>query len=165
VAALPNTLALELPLEHPVHVSSQSLNKHLASHTTDALDLLGWRQWNPLVHQRSVLLAWVQGFPLSGYCPYILGYILRTSAFFKHLGIGQNKTVNSFVGRFQEIRTLKISEAPTFPPATGFSCPNLYSVNFMKVRTPTVRVLHFVFHLWCTDHFEPLVTGASSSLR
>ena len=35
----------------------------------------------------------------------------------------------------------------------------------MTVSTQTVRVLHFVFHLWCTDGFEPLVTGASRSLR
>ena len=37
-----------------------------------------------------------------------------------HLGISQNKTVNSFVGRLQEIRTLKTSEATTiFPSRSG----------------------------------------------
>ena len=41
------------------------------------------------------------------------------------LGISQNKTINSFLDRLQGIRTLKISEAMTFPPAVDFSCMNL----------------------------------------
>jgi hypothetical protein len=34
-----------------------------------------------------------------------------------HLGISQNKTANSSVGRLQGIRTLKISEAMNFCPS------------------------------------------------
>jgi hypothetical protein len=42
-----------------------------------------------------------------------------------HLGISLNKTVNSFVGRLQGIRTLKISEVLTFRLKVNFSCMNL----------------------------------------
>jgi hypothetical protein len=45
-----------------------------------------------------------------------------------NLGIVLNKAVNSFVGHLQGIPALKISEAPTFTRATGFSGLNVYSV-------------------------------------
>jgi hypothetical protein len=69
------------------------------------------------------VLPWVQGLLVSGYCPYTLLYILRTSTFPMQLGICQNKTVNSYVGRLQSI-----SEAMTFRPAVDFSCMNFYKV-------------------------------------
>jgi hypothetical protein len=82
---------------------------------------------------------------MSGYCPYTLWYILRTSTYPMHLEISQNKTVNSFIGRLQGIRTLNISEAMTFPPAVDVSCMNFYSASFMMARTQTACVLHCVF--------------------
>ena len=43
-----------------------------------------------------------------------------------HLGISQNRTVNSFVGRLQGIRNLKISQTTIFRPAVDFSCMSLF---------------------------------------
>jgi hypothetical protein len=63
-----------------------------------------------------------------------------------HLGICQNKTVNSFVGRLQGVRTLKISEAMTFRPSrSGLLLHEAPSASFMIVRTRSGCALHFVF--------------------
>ena len=102
------------------------------------------------------VLPWVQGLLVSGYCPYTLWYILRTSTCPMNLGISQNKTVNSFVGRLQGIRTLKISEAMTSLPQWTFLARTSCKFYDGKVQTSACTILGF--RIWCTAGFEPLVT-------
>jgi hypothetical protein len=66
-----------------------------------------------------------------------------------HLGISQNRTINSFVDRLQGIRTLKISEGMTFRPSrSGLFLREPLLLSFMMAMTQTACVLHFVF-IYC----------------
>jgi hypothetical protein len=121
---------------------------------------LGWWQRTPLVHKGLLVSPWVQGVLVSGYCPYTLWYILRTSTCPTHLGITQNKTINSFVGRLQGIQTVKISEAMTLRPAVDFSCMNLL-LYVLWWQGPKQRVYCPLLSSVAYDGFQHLVTEAA----
>jgi hypothetical protein len=86
-----------------------------------------------LVHQRLFVSSWSEE---ACCCSYTLWNILRISTCHTHLGISEHKSIHSFVGRLQGIRTLKISEAMTFFPTVDISCMNFCSVGFMTPKNP-----------------------------
>ena len=56
-----------------------------------------------------------------------------------HLGISQNNTINSFVGRLEEIWSNDL------PSRSGLLLHELFSASFMMVSTQTARAQHVVF--------------------
>ena len=109
------------------------------------------------------VLPWVQGLLVSGYCPYTLWYILRSSTCPMLLGISQN---NSFVGRLQGIWILKISEAMTFRPSrSGRFLHESLLCKVYDVKDPNSLCTTLWIHVLCMDSFELPVTEGWRQLR
>ena len=76
-----------------------------------------------------------------------------------HLGISQNKTVNSLFGHLQGIRTLKVSEGLIFHPSrSGLFLHEPLLCKFFDGKDTNSVCTALCFHVWCTDGLEPPVT-------
>ena len=70
-----------------------------------------------------------------------------------NLEISQNKTVNSFVGRLQWIRNLKISKAMTFRPSrSGLFLHESLLCKVYDGKDPNSVCTALGFRLWCMEN-------------